>query len=185
MLVWLLLVLAVVLLLMLMLLLLWCPPRTVEAKVREHSTGVAGVTPIHWGHRGHGHRRLGISRVVWVALVTRGLCLDPRLLLGVKQLVEVLDVAHGVTQDLDLGHLLHGRHGGDVLPEDVESLVEILHPVSLSLVSLDCLQTFCGFYFISVNWMEDVLGSGRHGGLCSLFAGQNMTERGETDRRAL
>ena len=123
-----------------LLLLLWCPHWAVEAVVREHSTGVAGVAVIHRGHRGQGG---GLGLVVGAPVLAMGviiiasLCLDPGLVLAVQQLVQILDVAHGVTQDLDLGHLLHGGHGGNVLSEDVKSLVEMLHPVPLSLVSLD------------------------------------------------
>lgn len=146
-----------------LLLLLWCPHRAVEAVVREHATGVAGVAVIHGGHRGQGGGGLVVGALVMtmgVIIITRSLGLDPGLVLAVQQLVQVLDVAHGVTQDLDLGHLLHGGHGGDVLSEDVESRVEVLHPVPLPLVSLDSFQTLGGFNFVSMNWMKNVIGFG-------------------------
>ena len=145
------------------LLLLWCPHWAVEAVVREHSASVAVVALIHRGHWGQGGGGL-VVRVVSLGLVIiiSSLCLGPTLLLAAQQLVQILNVAHGVTQDLDLGHLLHGGHSGDVLSENVKSLVKMLHSVPLSLVPLDCFQILCGFYFVSVNWMEEVAGFGRH-----------------------
>ena len=152
------------------LLLLCCPHRAVEAVVREHSAGVAVVTLIHRGHRGEGGGGL-VVRVVSLGVIrVSSLCLDPSLLLAAQQLVQILDVAHGVTQNLDLGHLLHGGHGGDIVSEDVKSLVKMLHSVPLSLVPLDCFQILSGFYFVSVNWMENVTGFGRHGGSCAVVS---------------
>ena len=72
-----------------------------ETEVREHFDRVTVVTLIHRGL---------VVRVVslGVILVSRRLCLDLGLLLAAQQLVQTLDVAHSLTQNMDLEHLLHG-----------------------------------------------------------------------------
>ena len=147
-----------------LLLLLWCPHRAVEAVVTEHPAGVAGIALVHRGHRGEGGGGLmvGAGVLTMGIVVIPSLCLDPSLVLAVQQLVKILDVAHSVAQDLDLGHLLHGGYGRNVLSKDVKALIEVLHPVSLSLVSLDCFETLSGLDFVSVNGMDDLTRFGRH-----------------------
>ena len=59
---------------------------------------------------------------------------------ALKYLFEVLDVVHGLVEDVHFRHFLHHGCGGDVSSEDLKPSVDSLHSVSLSLIPLDCLQ---------------------------------------------
>ena len=82
--------------------------------------------------------------MVVVVFVERpgGTLLDWLLILccsALKYLFEVLDVVHGLVEDVHFGHFLHHGCGGNVSSEDLKPSVDSLHPVSLSLIPLDCL----------------------------------------------
>ena len=70
-------------------------------------------------------------------LLLRLLILSPSAL---KYLFEVLDVVHGLVEDVHFRHFLHHGCGGNVSSEDLEASVDSLHSVSLPLIPLDCLQ---------------------------------------------
>ena len=59
---------------------------------------------------------------------------------ALKYLFEVLDVVHGLVENVHFRHFLHHGGGGNVSSEDLKSSVDSLHSVSLSLVPLDRLQ---------------------------------------------
>ena len=139
------------------------PDGTVQAVVREHAASVA-VVGGGGGHGGAGAGGQGVAVVGGVAAVAG---LVARLLLHLvlveaQEVVQVLDVAHGVPQNLDLAHLLHGGHGGDVLPQDLEPVVEVLDPVPLPLVPLYRLQVLHGLHLVPVDGVDGVLGLGSH-----------------------
>ena len=70
-------------------------------------------------------------------LLLRLLILSPSAL---KYLFEVLDVVHGLVEDVHFRHFLHHGCGWNVSSEDLEASVDSLHSVSLPLIPLDCLQ---------------------------------------------
>ena len=59
---------------------------------------------------------------------------------ALQYLFEVLDVVHGLVENVHFGHFLHHGSGGNVSSEDLEPSVDSLHSVPLSLIPLDCLQ---------------------------------------------
>ena len=67
---------------------------------------------------------------------------------------ELVNVLHGVVDDVDLGHLLvHGRTG-HVLAQGLKGPVHGLDPVALPGVPLDGLEVLLGLDGVAMNWVE-------------------------------
>ena len=74
--------------------------------------------------------RPGGTLLNWLLILSRS---------ALKYLFEVLDVVHGLVEDVHFRHFLHHGCGGNVSSEDLKPSVDSLHSVSLSLIPLDCL----------------------------------------------
>ena len=83
-------------------------------------------------------------------LLLRLLILSPSAL---KYLFEVLDVVHGLVEDVHFRHFLDHGSGGYVSPENLKASVNSLHSVPLSLVPLDGLEVLGRLDSVSVYGM--------------------------------
>ena len=73
---------------------------------------------------------------------------------ALQYLFEILDVVHGLVQNVHFRHFLDQGGGGNVSSEDLEPSVDRLHSVSLSLIPLDGLQVLRRFDSVAVDGMD-------------------------------
>ena len=72
---------------------------------------------------------------------------------ALQYLFEILDVVHGLVQNVHFRHFLDQGGGGNVSSEDLKASVDSLHSVSLSLIPLDGLQVLRRLDSVAVDGM--------------------------------
>ena len=96
------------------------------------------------------------------------------LVLLLEYVSEVVDVVHGVVDDVHLAQLLPSVSVWEMLSEDVKAAVDALYAVSLARVPFYCLDVLLGFDFIAVNRVHNhQLSARRH-----FYGGVVNNERG-------
>ena len=86
----------------------------------------------------------GGTRLHWLLIVSSS---------ALKYLFEVLDVVHGLVENVHFRHFLHHGGGGNVSSEDLKASVDSLHSVSLSLIPLGSLEVLRRLDSVAVDGM--------------------------------
>ena len=73
---------------------------------------------------------------------------------GLQDLFEVLDILHGLVENVHFGHFLDHGSSGHMSPQGLEASVDRLDSVPLSLVPLDSLDVLLGLDGVAVYGMD-------------------------------